>query len=202
MSWLCSIRQDIPVILHIPGAYGQCSVVSSSRWSLGQDMWLGDHYIVMDWAHVLVIIQCQTDGSSLSCKDDAVVWQSFGQLVVGCLTILEIAVVQWNARLCSYGPQTWNHSLSPLLVGHLLPAVNVSLRCPGSPPPRKQIARSSTKGDLTIQKGSPKHVAAGTPPVGTPSAIEKIMSCSIHLVQFNCVAWLKSLKPNDAYIRQ
>ena len=158
MSWLCSICQDIPVILHIPGAYGQCSVVSSSRWSLGQDMWLGDHYIVMDWAHVLVIIQCQTDGSSLSCKDDAVVWQSFGQLVVGCLTILEIAVVQWNARLCSYGPQTWNHSLSPLLVGHLLPAVNVSLRCPGSPPPptSKTDCQVINKGWSDNTKGQSK----------------------------------------------
>ena len=51
-----------------------------------------DHYIVMDWAHVLVIVQCQTDGSSLGCKDGAVVWQSFGHLAAGCLTILEMAV--------------------------------------------------------------------------------------------------------------
>ena len=49
-------------------------------------------YIMMDWAHVLVIDQSQTDGCSLSCKDGAVVWQSFGQLVAGCLTILEMAV--------------------------------------------------------------------------------------------------------------
>ena len=46
----------------------------------------------MDWAHVLVIVQCQTDGCSLSCKDGAVVWQSFGHLAAGCLTILEMAV--------------------------------------------------------------------------------------------------------------
>ena len=51
-----------------------------------------DYYIMMDWAHVLVIVQCQTDGCSLSCKDGAVVWQSFGQLAAGCLTILEMAV--------------------------------------------------------------------------------------------------------------
>ena len=50
------------------------------------------YYIMVDWAHVLVIIQCQTDSCSLSCKDGAVVWQSFGQLVAGCLTILEMAV--------------------------------------------------------------------------------------------------------------
>ena len=47
---------------------------------------------MMDWAHVLVIVQCHTDGCSLSCKDGAVVWQSFGQLAAGCLTILEMAV--------------------------------------------------------------------------------------------------------------
>ena len=46
----------------------------------------------MDWAHVLVIVQCQTDGCSLSCKDGAIVWQSFGKLAAGCLTILETAV--------------------------------------------------------------------------------------------------------------
>ena len=46
----------------------------------------------MDWAHVLVIVQRQTDGCSLSCKDGVVLWQSFGQLVAGCLTILEMAV--------------------------------------------------------------------------------------------------------------
>ena len=51
-----------------------------------------DYHIVMDWAHVLVIVQCQTDGCSLSCKDGAVTWQSFGHLAARCLTILEMAV--------------------------------------------------------------------------------------------------------------
>ena len=41
-------------------------------------------------------------------------------------------VVQWNACLYTCGLQTWNHSLSPIPVWHLLPAVNVSLWCPGS----------------------------------------------------------------------
>ena len=50
-----------------------------------------DNYIVMDWAHVLVIVQRQTDGCSLSCKYGAVVWQSFGQLAAGCPIILEMA---------------------------------------------------------------------------------------------------------------
>ena len=53
---------------------------------------------MMDWAHVLVIVHCQTDGCSLSCKDGAVVWQSFGQLAAGCLKILEMAV---DDRRCS-----------------------------------------------------------------------------------------------------
>ena len=51
-----------------------------------------DYYIVMNWTHVSVIVQCQSDGCSLSSKDGAIVWQSFGQLAAGCLTILEMAV--------------------------------------------------------------------------------------------------------------
>ena len=51
-----------------------------------------DYNIVMNWTHVSVIVQRQNDGSSLSYKDGAVVWQSFGQLVAGCLIILEMAV--------------------------------------------------------------------------------------------------------------
>ena len=51
-----------------------------------------DYYMVMDWAHVLVIVQCQTDGCSINCEDGVVVWQSFGQLAAGCFTILEMAV--------------------------------------------------------------------------------------------------------------
>ena len=42
MSQLCSIRHDIPVILPIPGAYGQCltTMVTSSWWFSGQDLGL------------------------------------------------------------------------------------------------------------------------------------------------------------------
>ena len=40
--------------------------------------------------------------------------------------------VQWTVRLCTCGLQTWNHSLSPIPVWHLLPAVDVSLWCPES----------------------------------------------------------------------
>ena len=50
-----------------------------------------DYYIVINWTHVSVIIQCQNDDCSLSCKDGAVFWQYFGQLVAGCLTFLEMA---------------------------------------------------------------------------------------------------------------
>ena len=52
-----------------------------------------------DWAHVLVIARCQTDGCSLSCKYGAVVWQSFGQLAAGRLTIMEMAV---DDRCCPH----------------------------------------------------------------------------------------------------
>ena len=50
-----------------------------------------DHHIVVNWTHVLAIVQCQGDGCSLSTKYGAVVWQSFGQLAAG-LTIQEMAV--------------------------------------------------------------------------------------------------------------
>ena len=42
-SQLCSICHDIPVPLHTPGADGPVltTVVTSSRWSSGQDMELG-----------------------------------------------------------------------------------------------------------------------------------------------------------------
>ena len=56
-----------------------------------------DYHIVMDWAHVLAIVKCQTDGCSLSCKDGAVVWQSFGQLAAGCPTVLEMA----GGKICT-----------------------------------------------------------------------------------------------------
>ena len=51
-----------------------------------------NYYIVVDWALVLVIVQCQSDGCSLSSKDGANVWQSFGQVAKSCLTILEMTV--------------------------------------------------------------------------------------------------------------
>ena len=51
-----------------------------------------DHHIVVNWAHVLVIVQCQGDGCSLSSKYGAVVWQSFRQVAASCLTIQEMAV--------------------------------------------------------------------------------------------------------------
>ena len=34
----------------------------------------------MNWTHVSVIVQCQNDGCSLTSKDGAVVWQSFGSV--------------------------------------------------------------------------------------------------------------------------
>ena len=51
-----------------------------------------DHHITVNWAHVLVIVQCQGDGCILSSKDGAVVWQSFGQVAASCLTIQKMAV--------------------------------------------------------------------------------------------------------------
>ena len=58
-----------------------------------------DYYIMVNGAHVSVIVQCQSDGCSLSSKDGAVVWQSFGQVAAGCLTILDVAVDDYS---CPY----------------------------------------------------------------------------------------------------
>ena len=41
---------------------------------------------------LLIVVQCQGNGSSLSSKDGAVIWESLGQLAAGHLTILEMAV--------------------------------------------------------------------------------------------------------------
>ena len=81
-----------------------------------------DYHIVMDWAHVLVIVQCQTDGCSLSCKDGAVVWQSFGQLAAGCLTILEMAV---DDRRC---PHSLVH-FGAISVDFITKHIELSLEC-------------------------------------------------------------------------
>ena len=53
----------------------------------------------MDWTHISVVVQCQSNGCSLSSKDGAVVWQSFGQLAAGCLTILEMTI---DDRCCPH----------------------------------------------------------------------------------------------------
>ena len=49
-------------------------------------------YIVPDWLHVPIIVQCQSDACSLSSNDGAAVWQSFVLVAASCPTILEMAV--------------------------------------------------------------------------------------------------------------
>ena len=66
--------------------------VSSPSIACKQDVESVDYYNVMNWTHVSVTVQCQSDGCSLSSKYGAIVWQSFGQLAAGSLTILEMAV--------------------------------------------------------------------------------------------------------------
>ena len=60
-----------------------------------------DYYIVMNWTHVSVTVQCQSDGCSLSSKDGAVVWQPFGQLAVS---------PSWKWRLMIAAAPTLFHS--------------------------------------------------------------------------------------------
>ena len=46
-----------------------------------------------------IVVQCQGDGCCLSSKDGTVIWESFGQLAVSHLTILEMAV---DDRCCPH----------------------------------------------------------------------------------------------------
>ena len=48
---------------------------------------------------VRIIVQCQDDGRSLSSKDGAVIWESFGQLVASRLAILKVTV---DDRCCPH----------------------------------------------------------------------------------------------------
>ena len=58
-----------------------------------------DYNIMLYRIHVLVIVQCQCDCCCLSSKDGTVIWESFGQLVASCLTILDMAV---DDRCCPH----------------------------------------------------------------------------------------------------
>ena len=55
--------------------------------------WVRVNYdIVLFRIHVPIIVQCQCDCHCFSSKDGTVIWESFGQLAVSRLTILEMAV--------------------------------------------------------------------------------------------------------------
>ena len=97
-------RTRVPLSLNYQSRFMKWKIkgfsVSSPSIACKQGHWVRvDYRIMMDWVHVLVLVQCQTYGCSLSCKDGAVVWQSFGQLAAGCLTILELAV---DDRCCPH----------------------------------------------------------------------------------------------------
>ena len=109
MAWyptetnMCAFVIQQPKEVHDMANKRVLSVFTLNRLQAGH--WVRvNYYIVMGWAHVLAIVQCQGDGCSLSSKDDAVVWQSFGQVAAGCLTILEMAVDNCLAPLsCTAG---------------------------------------------------------------------------------------------------
>ena len=68
----------------------------------------------MDWAYVSVIVQCQTDGCSLRCKDGAVVWPflDIGLFERPILTEQPIAVSIILPRIYAY----WWRLLSYVVV--------------------------------------------------------------------------------------
>ena len=84
MAWypaetnMCAFVIQQPEEVHDMANKRVISVFTLNRLQAGH--WVRiNYYIVVDWAHMLVIVQCQSDGCSLSSKDGAVVWQSFGQ---------------------------------------------------------------------------------------------------------------------------
>ena len=97
MAWypaetnMCAVVTQQPEEVHDMTNERVLSVFTLNHLQAGH--WVRvDYYIVVNLAHMPVIVQCQSDGCSLSSKYVAVVWQSFGQVVAGCLTILEMAV--------------------------------------------------------------------------------------------------------------
>ena len=97
MSWypaetnMCNFVTQQTEEVHDMANKGVLSVFTLNSLQAGH--WVReDNYIMVNWTHVLVIVLCQGDGCSLSSKDGAVVWQSFGQLVAGCLAVLEVAI--------------------------------------------------------------------------------------------------------------
>ena len=77
--------------------------VCTCQWP-GHWVWV-DYYIIIDWARVLVIVQCHTDDCSLSCKDGAVV----------CLLDSSRQVVSpfWKGRLMTAAAPTLSFILNP-----------------------------------------------------------------------------------------
>ena len=97
MAWypaetnMCAFVIQQPKEVHDMAKERILSVFTLNRLEAGH--WVRvNYYIVVDWADVFVIVQCQSVCCSLSSKYGTVVWQSFGQVAAGCLTILEMAV--------------------------------------------------------------------------------------------------------------
>ena len=63
------------------------------------------------------IVQCQSDGCSLSSKDGAAVWQSFGQEAAGCFTLWKWRLITAAAPILPYTAiMLWNFSETNLVV--------------------------------------------------------------------------------------
>ena len=62
------------------------------KW-LQRRHWVGiDNHIMPNWAHVPIIVQCQSDGHSFSSKDVAVAWQSCEEVAASCHAILKMEI--------------------------------------------------------------------------------------------------------------
>ena len=95
-SQQCSIHPEFPAELRIPRACGQ--------WSTSVRV---DYNIMSHWLHVLIIVQCQSDGCSLSSKI---------VLLPGSLLDKQLQVISpfWKWRLMTAAAPTLSHKMCTL----------------------------------------------------------------------------------------
>ena len=141
------------------------------------------------------------------CNPRKFVDSSTGRSVFQILTMVGLWARDRDAVKCMT-LLLWAAKLMPLFVAHSCMAFTACCRClsmVSRERPRKQIARSSTKGalkmSLAIQEGnslifSPKHVTARTPPVGTPSSGKNSSESVVPILTRIC----RSLRYSDTKI--
>ena len=141
---MCAFVAQWPEEVHDMANKRVLSVFALYRLQAGH--WVRvDHHIVVNWAHVLVIVQCQGDGCSLSSKDGAVVWKSFGQVAAGCPDIGKTfgPLPHGKSKFCwSSKTFTW-------------PNIILSTKSPDRGPPYKNFLPDRRTGTIRVFIGPP-----------------------------------------------